>query len=76
MRKINFCDIATINIKEKKKKILSRGSTILDCHIGKTFYIHKGNGFKPIIINSRMKGFRFGDFCLTRKQFSHKKKNK
>lgn len=74
MNKVKFCSLSNININKKKKKILSRDSFILDCHVGQTFYVHRGNKFMPLVINSRMKGFRFGDFCLTRKQFSHKKK--
>jgi ribosomal protein S19 len=75
--KVKFCDAAVLNlIKSNKKKILSRSSIILDCHVGKVFNVHRGNKFVPLTINPRMKGYRFGDFCLTRKQFSHKKKKK
>jgi len=72
--KINFCNLSAID--KKNKKIMSRNSSILDYHVGKSFYVHKGNGFNEVFINPRMKGFCFGDFCLTRKPFSHKNKNK
>jgi small subunit ribosomal protein S19 len=75
MSKIKFCSKSSINIRKVKKKIFSRDSFILDYHVGEIFYVHNGNKFVPVSVNSRMKGFRFGDFCLTRKQFSYKKKN-
>jgi small subunit ribosomal protein S19 len=74
MNKIKFCDLSVLNITKKKKKVLSRNSVILDYHIGKTFYVHNGHKFLPILVSSRMKGYRFGEFCLTRKHFSHKNK--
>ena len=74
MNKIKFCHLSTLDIKKKKKKIFSRSSIILDHHVGKDYYVHVGNKFFLLSINSKMKGHRFGEFCLTRKQFSHKKK--
>ena len=74
--KVKFCDSSVLKLKSNKKNILSRSSVILDCHVGKSFNIHRGNKFIPLVINHRMKGYRFGDFCLTRKQFSHKNKKK
>lgn len=74
MNKIKFCNLSVLNINKKKKKILSRNSVILDCHVGKTFHIHNGHKFLSILVSSRMKGHRFGEFCLTRKHFSHKNK--
>lgn len=76
MHKIKFCSLSVLNIKKKKKKIFSRNSVILDYHVGKTFYVHNGHKFFSLLISSRMKGHRFGEFCLTRKQFSHKNKKK
>jgi small subunit ribosomal protein S19 len=76
MKGIKFCSLETLNTDKKKIKIFSRNSIILDYHIGKTFYVHVGNRFFILSVDSRMKGYRFGDFCMTRKPFSHKKKNK
>ncbi len=74
MKKIKFCDISNINIKKKKKKIFSRNSFILDCHVGHIFHVHRGNKFLLLKILPELIGFKFGDFILTRKNFSHKKK--
>lgn len=76
MNKIKFCGLSALNLYKKKNKIFSRNSIILDCHVGKTFYVHNGYKFFSLPISSRMKGHRFGEFCLTRKQFSHKNKKK
>ena len=73
IKKINFCEKSSIN-KTNKKKIFSRNSCILDCHIGKTLHVHNGKSFIPLLVSKKMKGFRFGDFCFTRKEFSHKNK--
>ena len=74
MKGIKFCSLSLLNKKNKKIKVFSRNSFILDYHIGKTFYVHIGNKFFILAVEPKMKGFRFGDFCLTRKQFSHKNK--
>jgi ribosomal protein S19 len=76
MSKINFCNLIVLNTRQKKNKILSRNSVILDYHVGKTFFVHNGHKFLSLLVSSRMKGHRFGEFCLTRKQFSHKNKKK
>lgn len=75
MNRVKFCDSSLINLKNrKKKKIFSRSSIILEHHVGHSFYVHTGNKFFLLSVTPQMKGFRFGEFCLTRKQFSHKKK--
>ena len=76
MNKINFCSLIVFNTHQKKNKILSRSSVILDYHIGQTVFVHNGYKFLPVVVSSRMKGHRFGEFCFTRKQFSHKNKKK
>lgn len=72
MKKVKYCNLELFN----KNKIFSRSSQILDCHVGKVFYIHNGRDFFSIVVTPRMKGHRFGEFSLTRKPFSHKKKKK
>lgn len=74
MKKLKFCSLESLRLNKKQNKILSRSSIILDCHIGKNIYIHNGKKFNLLNVTSRMKGYRFGEFCLTRKSFSHKKK--
>ena len=76
MKGIKFCSLDTLNITNKKKKIFVRSSVILKYHIGKNFHVHTGNKFTILLVSRAMLGFRFGDFCLTRKSFSHKKKKK
>jgi ribosomal protein S19 len=74
MNKIKFCSLSALN--RKKGKTFSRSSIILDYHIGNTLPVHDGRRLFYLTISSRMRGYRFGEFCLTRKQFSHKKKKK
>lgn len=78
MRGIQFCNLDTLNYRQEqvkiKVKILSRDSIILDQHVGKSFFVHTGRSFYKILVNSRMKGHRFGEFCLTRVPFVHKRK--
>jgi ribosomal protein S19 len=75
MNKIKFCSLSALN-RIKKGKIFSRSSVILDYHIGNTFPVHNGHLFFYLSVSPRMRGHRFGEFCKTRKQFSHKKKKK
>jgi small subunit ribosomal protein S19 len=74
-KKIQFCNITTL-YKSSNLKTFSRNSVILENHVGKTFQVHVGNKFFPLLITSRMVGHKFGEFCSTRKHFSHKKKKK
>jgi ribosomal protein S19 len=74
MRGIKFCSLSLYNNSKKKYKVFSKNSVILDYHIGKSYYVHIGNRFFILLVESKMKGFKFGDFCLTRKSFSHKDK--
>ena len=56
MNKINFCSLIVFNTHQKKNKILSRSSVILDYHIGQTVFVHNGYKFLPVVVSSRMKG--------------------
>ena len=71
IKKVKFCNL---KFTDKKIEKISRNSKILNFHVGKTFDVHNGLNFSNVVINSRMVGYRFGEFCLTRKPFSHKKK--
>jgi len=73
-KKVNFCNSSIL--KQSDTEIFSRSSIILEHHVGNTFQVHTGNKFFSLLVTSRMVGYRFGEFCLTRKQFSHKKKKK
>lgn len=75
MKKVKFCNSSLLN-NNKENKVFSRSSVILEHHIGKIFHIYSGRDFFSVLVSSRMKGHRFGEFCLTRKHFSHKNKKK
>jgi ribosomal protein S19 len=54
-----------------KSKIWARNNLILSTDIGKNFYVYNGKEFKKIFITREKVGFKFGNFCSTRK-FSKK----
>ncbi len=73
--------IQEISGKQKQKqnyviRTWSRRSTITKDFVGYTFQIHNGKIFKSVTINSDMVGHKLGEFALTRKPLTHKKKNK
>ena len=51
-------------------------STILPDFAGISFLIYNGKKFIPITISEDMVGHKFGEFALTRKKPTHKKKEK
>jgi ribosomal protein S19 len=53
-----------------------RNSEIIPEFVGQVFQIYNGNIFNSIIITEDMVGHKFGEFSLTRKKFSFKKKSK
>lgn len=57
---------STIELKTISR-IWSRRSIILPDFIGRTLYIHRGNGFVPIKIVAAMVGHKFGEFAFTRR---------
>jgi ribosomal protein S19 len=73
IKKTKFCNLKFIN---NGTNTISRNSIILNFHVGKVFYVHNGLKFFSVTVNTRMVGYKFGEFCLTRKPFSHKKKKK
>jgi small subunit ribosomal protein S19 len=48
-----------------------RNLVIVPALIGKTVYVHKGNGFVAVKITEEMLGHRLGEFALTRKFSKH-----
>lgn len=55
-------------------KTISRSSVILPKFIGLTVRVHNGKTFVIVKIVDEMVGYKLGEFVLTRKQFSFKKK--
>jgi small subunit ribosomal protein S19 len=55
-------------------KTISRSSVILPKFIGLNIRVHNGKTFVIVKIVDEMVGYKLGEFVLTRKQFSFKKK--
>lgn len=47
-------------------KTWSRRSTILPEFVGKTFGVHNGKVFVPVLVNENMVGHKLGEFAPTR----------
>lgn len=77
----NFIDnsiikLNNLNKRNKKINIWSRRSVVPAFLINKNVFIHTGQIFKKIKITREKVGFKFGEFCLTRKPKSAKKESK
>ncbi len=73
----NFIDQAVLKIKDNSKKQLklwSRRSVIPSFLIGSTVLIYNGKEFKKVAITREKVGFKFGEFCTTRRYKSKSKK--
>ncbi len=73
----NFIDQAVLKIKDNSKKQLklwSRRSVIPSFLIGDTVLIYNGKEFKKVAITREKVGFKFGEFCTTRRYKSKSKK--
>ncbi len=73
----NFIDKAVLKAKTENKKqikLWSRKSVIPAFLIGSTVLIYNGKEFKKVIITREKIGFKFGEFCTTRKYKSKSKK--
>jgi small subunit ribosomal protein S19 len=57
-------------------KTWSRRSVILPNFVGYTFNVHNGFKFNVLKIKEEMVGYKFGEFCFTRKPAIHGKKTK
>ncbi len=53
---------------------ISRASTILPGHIGKTYYIHNGKNYNNVIVTKHHVGLKFGEFVATTIPAIYKKK--
>ena len=73
----NFIDQAVLKNKENLKKqikLWSRRSVIPAFLIGSTVLIYNGKEFKKVVITREKVGFKFGEFCTTRRYKSKSKK--
>ena len=73
----NFVDSAVLKVKNNSKrqlKLWSRRSVIPSFLIGSTVLVYNGKEFKKVIITREKIGFKFGEFCTTRKYKSKSKK--
>lgn len=66
------------SIKNKNKKIQTdcRNSIITPKFLKITFDVYNGIIFQKLEINEEMIGFKLGEFSLTRKKFTFKKKKR
>lgn len=68
--KIPFLDLCFNNknfLANKNIKIWSRKSVIPAFLIGKQVSVYNGQKFKKILINRDIVGYKFGDFCSSKK---------
>ncbi len=73
----NFIDQSVLKVSDNSKKqikIWSRRSVIPSFLIGSTVLIYKGKEFKKVAITREKIGFKFGEFCTTRRYKSKSKK--
>ena len=72
---INSKDLETLKESKKNyiKTIISRNTIILPKFIEQTVKVHNGKKFVEILVTEEMIGHKFGEFSMTRKQFSFKK---
>ncbi len=66
----NFIDSSVIKLSNQNKKQLkvwSRRSVIPAFLIGTTVLIYSGKEFKKVKITREKVGFKFGEFCTTRR---------
>nr|YP_009186119.1 ribosomal protein S19 [Skeletonema marinoi]ALO71452.1 ribosomal protein S19 [Skeletonema marinoi] len=66
----------SISVYKNDIKTAYKSSVILPKFIGLTIQVYNGKAFITIKIVEEMVGHKLGEFVLTRKQFSYKKKKK
>jgi len=69
--------ILCLKCKNKKEiKKAPRQSIIISSLVGYHFKIYNGNMFFTLKVTDNMIGFKFGEFCPTRKDFLFKRRKK
>jgi small subunit ribosomal protein S19 len=61
---------------KKPIRIYARACVIIPQFVGFTFEVHNGKDYKPVVVNERMIGYRFGMFVPTRTFKGHSDKKK
>ena len=56
------------------KTKISRNTEILPQFLEQTFNVYNGKKYAEILVTEEMIGYKFGEFCSTRKRFFFKKK--
>jgi small subunit ribosomal protein S19 len=59
---------------EKSSTIIARNTEIIPKFVGLTFKVHNGKNFLNVVVNDKMIGHKFGEFCFTRARFVFKNK--
>jgi small subunit ribosomal protein S19 len=57
------------------KKLVLKSSQIVPNFLGGTFFIHNGKSITKVLVLEEMIGYKFGEFCFTRKEFFFSKVN-
>ena len=66
-------------VRNEARKVIytkSRKSTIIPLFVGYIFNVYNGRTFVRFAITKEMVGYKFGEFCPTRKNFFFKKHKK
>lgn len=71
IKKKIYCSNTLIN---KNVIQISRNVIITPNFVNFNFIIHNGKNLLKIKVTENMVGYKFGEFCITRKKFSYKKK--
>jgi small subunit ribosomal protein S19 len=71
--KLDYVQPSLRNKKRKIIKVRARNSTITSNMIGSQIHIYNGIRYIPLTVTSKMLGFKFGDFSITRKHKMPKK---
>jgi len=72
-----YFDSNMLCLDEKDLKFNNRSSTLLQRHMHKTISIYNGKDYFNLKINKqKMKGYKIGEFCFTKKKCVNEKKQK
>ena len=54
--------------------VYKKNKVITSMHLNKKFLIYNGKDFQKLIVSKNMLGYKFGEFVMTRKIVTFKKK--
>lgn len=64
------------NLEKVKRRIYNRSLRITPNYINTVVYVYRGNSFVKLKVTEEHVGFRFGEFCFSRKKVYRDKKKK